>query len=31
LSHHFYLGMLVVLVAVFSHPFLKNIFEKREG
>jgi drug/metabolite transporter (DMT)-like permease len=28
LDPHFYLGMLVILLAVFSHPFLKNIFEK---
>lgn len=30
LSPHFYLGMLVILLAVFSHPFLKNTFEKKE-
>jgi drug/metabolite transporter (DMT)-like permease len=28
LSPHFYLGMTVVLLAVFSHPFLKHTFEK---
>lgn len=30
LDPHFYLGMLVILLAVFSHPFLKNTFEKKE-
>jgi drug/metabolite transporter (DMT)-like permease len=28
LNPHFYLGMLVILLAVFSHPFLKKIFDK---
>ncbi len=29
LNQHFYLGMLVILLAVFGHPFLKNIFGKK--
>jgi drug/metabolite transporter (DMT)-like permease len=28
LSPHFYVGMAMVLLAVFSHPFLKHYFEK---
>lgn len=28
LNPHFYLGMSVILLAVLSHPFLKNTFEK---
>lgn len=27
---NFYLGMVIILLAVFSHPFLKKIFEKKE-
>lgn len=29
LGSHFYLGMVIILLAVFSHPFLKKIFEKK--
>jgi len=29
LNPNFYLGMLVILVAVFSHPFLKYYFERK--
>ena len=29
LGPHFYLGMVIILIAVFSHPFLKKIFEKK--
>ena len=28
LNPNFYLGMLIILLAVFSHPFLKHFFEK---
>ncbi len=28
LDPHFYLGVVIILIAVFSHPFLKKIFEK---
>ncbi len=28
LSPNFYLGVVIILIAVFSHPFLKKIFEK---
>ncbi|MCB9343295.1 MAG: DMT family transporter [Saprospiraceae bacterium] len=28
LGPNFYLGMLIILLAVFSHPFLKSFFEK---
>ena len=29
LGTHFYIGMLIILLSVFSHPFLKKIFEKK--
>lgn len=29
LSPHFYIGMLIILLAVFSHPFLKYFFERK--
>lgn len=29
LGAHFYIGMLIILLSVFSHPFLKKIFEKK--
>lgn len=28
LNPNFYLGVIIILIAVFSHPFLKKIFEK---
>jgi drug/metabolite transporter (DMT)-like permease len=30
LNPNFYLGMLIILVAVFSHPFLKYYFERKK-
>lgn len=30
LNPYFYIGVLIILVAVFGHPFLKKIFEKNE-
>ncbi len=29
LGPHFYIGMAIILLAVFGHPFLKKIFEKK--
>ena len=30
LSPGFYVGVCIILIAVFGHPFLKKIFEKNE-